>query len=220
MSSHVALFDMDRTLLTFNSASSYVRWRQRRGLSSTWDVIQFGFWLFQYQLGIVNAPNVARNLMLRFRGVLEDDLRHECRTWFDGEVRHRISAAGRAAVNRHRDQGHLVVLATSSTRYAAEPLCDALGIGRVICTEVEVGPDGRFTGRVLEPVCVGEGKVQRVQRWADANGLDFRASHFYTDSITDTPLLRRVAHPVAVNPDVRLRLLAMTKQWPIENWMP
>ena len=38
---------------------------------------------------------------------------------------------------------------------------------------------------------------------------------FYSDSMNDVPLLERVDHPVATNPDARLRALAGQRGWRI-----
>ena len=38
---------------------------------------------------------------------------------------------------------------------------------------------------------------------------------FYSDSINDLPLLERVDHPVATNPDERLRAIALERGWRI-----
>ena len=48
---------------------------------------------------------------------------------------------------------------------------------------------------------------------------DLGASWFYTDSYTDLPMLERVAHRVAVNPDPRLRRTARSRGWPVEDWI-
>ena len=37
----------------------------------------------------------------------------------------------------------------------------------------------------------------------------------YADSYYDLPFLTALGHPVAVNPDKRLRATAMSRQWPI-----
>ncbi len=218
MSSYLALFDMDRTLLDINSAASYVRWRHRRGLSSNWDVVRVGIWLAQYRFGVLDAPRVARNVLRRFEGVLEAELQRDCDCWYEAEIRRHILSKGRDAVNRHLAEGHVVALVTSATRYVAEPLSRDLCIPHVVCTELEVGQDGRFTGMLLEPMCFGDGKAIRATNWAKQRGLDIRRAYFYTDSITDTPLLRIVEHPVAVNPDQRLRAVARSCDWQIKNW--
>jgi phosphoserine phosphatase len=78
--------------------------------------------------------------------------------------------------------------------------------------------DGRLTGRVTPPVCYGQGKVVWAERFAAEHDVDLDAGYFYTDSISDLPLLERVGHPVAVNPDPRLRRLADKRGWPIEQF--
>jgi phosphoserine phosphatase len=68
----------------------------------------------------------------------------------------------------------------------------------------------------VPPVCYGQGKVVWAERFAAEWDVDLAASYFYTDSISDLPLLERVGHPIAVNPDTRLRRLARARRWPVE----
>ncbi|MNV93991.1 hypothetical protein D3C71_1887390 [compost metagenome] len=62
-----------------------------------------------------------------------------------------------------------------------------------------------------------EGKVLRMQQWLTQRGLDWDGveSTFYSDSMNDVPLLEKVDHPVATNPDARLRALAQQRDWRI-----
>jgi phosphoserine phosphatase len=48
---------------------------------------------------------------------------------------------------------------------------------------------------------------------AGARGLDWLdvETTFYSDSMNDLPLLERVDHPVATNPDARLRTVALER---------
>jgi phosphoserine phosphatase len=78
--------------------------------------------------------------------------------------------------------------------------------------------DGRFTGRVLEPVCYGLGKVHWAERLAERAAIDLDGSYFYTDSYSDLPMLQRVGHRVVVNPDPRLRRFARKAGWTVEAW--
>jgi phosphoserine phosphatase len=75
-----------------------------------------------------------------------------------------------------------------------------------------------FTGRLLRPLCYGQGKVERASRLAAALGFDLAESTFYSDSYTDLPLLSLVKEPVCVNPDLRLRREAKRRGWRIERW--
>jgi phosphoserine phosphatase len=56
-----------------------------------------------------------------------------------------------------------------------------------------------------------------MNEWLTQRGLDWGAvnSTFYSDSINDLPLLERVNHPVATNPDGRLRAVAEARGWRI-----
>ena len=89
-----------------------------------------------------------------------------------------------------------------------------LGIGHFLVTELVVR-DGRFTGQVIEPVCYGRGKAYWAERFAAEHGVDLARSYFYTDSITDLPVLDRVGHPRVVHPDPRLRRLAQRRGWQV-----
>ncbi|HMI93633.1 MAG TPA: HAD family phosphatase, partial [Polyangiales bacterium] len=110
-----------------------------------------------------------------------------------------------------------MAIVTGATRYAARPLADELGIEHVIATELEVA-DGLFTGKVMRPMSYGTGKVVLTERLASEHGLSLDDATFYSDSITDLPLLERVGKPVAINPDARLRRVARKRGWRIERW--
>ena len=115
------------------------------------------------------------------------------RPWLYPQMADRVVAA-------HRRAGHVVALLTSATRYLAEPLAAELGIEHLLVTQLVVR-DGRFTGEAVRPICYGAGKIH----WASASPPTRRwtrsaASYFYTDSVTDLPVLERVGHPRIVIP--------------------
>jgi HAD superfamily hydrolase (TIGR01490 family) len=111
----------------------------------------------------------------------------------------------------------VVAIVTGATPYAAQPLARELGIDHVIATNLEV-ENGRFTGRVRHPMGYGPGKVVLSEKLAEEQGFSLDESTFYSDSITDLPLLERVRTPVAVNPDTRLKRHASKNGWRIETW--
>ena len=53
--------------------------------------------------------------------------------------------------------------------------------------------------------------------WADEHDVDLDASAAYSDSVFDAPLLGAVGRPTAVNPDYRLRALAVVRRWPVRS---
>jgi HAD superfamily hydrolase (TIGR01490 family) len=212
-----ALFDMDRTLVKQDTARLYTRYRRDRGEATWRDTLQVGYWAIQYTLGVIDAPNVARKALAEFRGTDESVLIEACKLWFKDYVLPQVQVEGRAAVARHRAEGHFVAIVTGATVYAAGPLATELGIDEVVCSELEVEA-GRLTGQIIEPLCYGAGKLERARRLAEREGFDLAESTFYSDSITDLPLLEAVRHPQVVNPDARLRRAAKQRGWPIHVW--
>ena len=213
-----ALFDMDRTLVRVDTATLYVRYQRDIGEVGTRDVLRVGWWLLKYTFGVIDAEKVARQALSAYRGKREDWMIERCEGWFSEYVLPHVADAGRQAVQRHRDAGDVLVIVTGGTPYAAHPLARELGIDHVVCTELMVDDDGRFTGQMDPPMCYGAGKIERTLRIAEAQGFCLDDATFYSDSITDLPLLERVQRPVIVNPDARLRRLARRRGWPIERW--
>jgi HAD superfamily hydrolase (TIGR01490 family) len=214
----LALFDMDRTLVRRDTASLYVRYRRDIGEATIKDTLQVAWWLLQYTLGVIDAEKVAEQALQSYRGKAETWMEETCRGWFRDYVLEHVAGAGRTAVRRHLDAGHAVVIVTGATRYAAEPLAAELGIEHVVCTELEVASDGCFTGKVKKPLCYGAGKIERTRVLCERLGFDLRQATFYSDSITDLPLLEVVDEPVVVNPDPRLRRVAKARGWRVETW--
>lgn len=211
-----ALFDMDRTLVSVNTGNLYIKWRYQRREAGLRDVAKFVAWMTQYTLGVIDPVDVTSRALRLLEGVEEHGFREECRRWYEAMVRPHISDNARDAVERHRRRGEVVAILSASTPYATQPLADDLGIEHVLCTQLIVR-DGRFTG-TYDELCYGQGKVDIAERWASEHGVDLSRSTFYTDSVSDLPMLERVGAPRIVNPDPRLRLHALRRRWPVEKW--
>jgi HAD superfamily hydrolase (TIGR01490 family) len=214
----VALFDMDRTLVRKNTAALYARYQREIGEASPRDSLKVAWWLLQYTFGIVDAEAVAVEAIRGLKGTRESAFAIRCDAWFRRDVARHVSDIGRSTVHRHLENGDVCAIVTGASRYSAEPLADALGIQHVVSTELECDERGCFTGRHVAPLCYGRGKIERTTRLAERHGFSLEDAWFYSDSITDLPLLEHVAHPVAVNPDPRLRRIARARGWPIEEW--
>jgi HAD superfamily hydrolase (TIGR01490 family) len=213
-----ALFDMDRTLLAKETASLYVRHQRRIGEATTRDLLRTLGWVAQYTLGVLDHAAIAAKALRALEGMPENVMASRCDDWFRRDVERWITDGGRAAVARHLAAGDTCAIVTGASLYASRPLARHLQIPHVVASVFEVGPDGRFTGRPSWPLCVAEGKLERALGFARAQGLALEDAVFYTDSITDLPLLERVGEPVAVNPDPRLARVARRRGWRVERW--
>ena len=125
-----------------------------------------------------------------------------------------VLAKGRALVDEHRRRQHLLAIVTSTNAFITRPIADLLGIEHLLATEPEFDGE-RYTGRFVGEPCSGAGKVHWVNEWMEKTGASLEGSWFYSDSHHDLPLLSLVDHPVAVDPDDRLRSHASRHGWRI-----
>jgi HAD superfamily hydrolase (TIGR01490 family) len=209
-----ALFDIDGTLLARNTAPLYMSHLRRTGQARRRDVARTLYYLFWYKLGLLDVRRALEVSMAFVRGKDEAATLADCVGWYRAAVRPWVFPGMAARVAAHRRAGHVVALLTSATRYLAEPLGADLGVDHLLVTQLVVR-EGRFTGEVIQPVCYGRGKVYWAERFAAEQGVELRESYFYTDSITDLPVLDRVGHPRVVHPDPRLRRLAQRRGWQV-----
>jgi putative phosphoserine phosphatase/1-acylglycerol-3-phosphate O-acyltransferase len=215
MANIIAYFDMDRTILSGSSGLLYMRYLWRRGQASWRSMLLSSWYAALYKVGILNYPVVAAKLASSVSSNREEDTRELCQRFFDEMLANYIAPKAVQRLNEHRTQGHLVTVISAATAYVVGPVASHLGIEEYLCTQLEV-VDGRFTGSVIEPGCYGPGKVYWARYYAQRHDADLAQAYFYTDSCTDLDLLELVGHPVAVNPDARLRGLAATHRWPVE----
>jgi HAD superfamily hydrolase (TIGR01490 family) len=214
-----AFFDMDKTLIAENSGSLYMRYRYERGEIGGLDLLKgLGAYL-QYKLGVLDIRNWTKRMMVQFRDQSEAELEREARIWFDAMVARTVYPRAAELVREHEERGHVVAIVSGATKFVVRPLAERLGVKHFLYTRLEV-EGGRFTGRVVEPICFEEGKIYWLQHFIEQQGIDLAKSWFYTDSITDLPLLDLVGHPVAVNPDPRLYRMALRRRWPVRFFEP
>jgi HAD superfamily hydrolase (TIGR01490 family) len=216
----LVLFDLDRTLLSGDSDELWCEFLIGEGLL---DRAEFGprnaDMARRYADGSVGTREFCEFYVGTLAGRTPAQWQALCRRFADRVIAPRIPAAARQLVDTHRQHGDTLVLTTATNRVITEPTAAGLGIDHLIATEVELGPDGRCTGRTRGTPNMREGKVQRLHEWLDARAqpttvLLARAT-FYSDSGNDLPLLEAVAEPVAVDPDRRLRDHAHAAGWRI-----
>lgn len=214
-----AFFDMDKTLIAENSGTLYMKYQYQRGEITGWDLLAgLGAYL-RYKAGLLDIRAWTRSMMVQFKGQSERTLTREANRWFREMVAPTIYPEAEALVREHQAAGHVVAIVSGATRFVVRPLAERLGIRHYLYTRLEV-EQGRFTGRVIEPICFEEGKIYWLQQFIEEQGIDLAKSWFYTDSITDVPLLDLVGHPVVTNPDPFLYRAAVRRCWPVRFFEP
>lgn len=213
----IAFFDLDRTLLSINSGSGWVRSEYADGFITRWQLVRATVWLARYHLGLARMEQVLRDAIAAYAGHPEDELRERTRLFYERDVHHRVRPGALTALREHRAAGDRLVLLTTSSNYLSELVGAQLDLDDWLCSRFAIDDAGRLTG---EPtvLCFGPHKVRLAEAYARERGIALDDCAFYSDSITDAPMLEAVGRPVVVEPDPRLRRLARARGWAVEDW--
>ncbi|MFP3516295.1 HAD family hydrolase [Pseudomonas sp. SIMBA_077] len=211
----LALFDLDNTLLGGDSDHAWGDYLCERGIldGAAYKARNDEF----YQDYLAGTLDNAAYLNFSMEIFGKND-RRQLDQWHREFMRDCIDALmlPKAAqlLTQHREAGDTLVIITATNRFITAPIAKKLGVEHLIATECEI-VDGRYTGRSTDVPCFREGKVTRLNRWIEENGYSLEDSYFYSDSINDLPLLEQVTHPVAVDPDGKLRAEAEQRGWQV-----
>ncbi|HYF42229.1 MAG TPA: HAD family hydrolase [Ramlibacter sp.] len=214
----VALFDLDHTLLPIDSDYEWGVFTQTIGWC---DPVVFkrrnDEFYEHYKAGTLDVHDYVRfaTEAIRQRGATESIAARD--RYMRAVIEPAIQSQALALVRGHQAAGERVAIVTATNEFVTEPIARAFGVDELIAVQLERGPDGWITGEIAGTPSMREGKVVRVQSWLAARGLDWASAEttFYSDSMNDLPLLEKVDHPVATNPDARLRQIAAERRWRI-----
>ncbi|GAB3756565.1 HAD-IB family hydrolase [Zhihengliuella somnathii] len=218
--SSAAFFDVDNTMMRGASLFAVARNAYRRDLFSlrqaaSFAIKQFFFTLRGETLGDIHsvrdtALSIARGIPAELMRQIGDEV-------YDEFISSRIWPGTRALAEQHLRSGRQVWLVTATPTEVAGVMADRLGLTGSLGTEVEK-VDDVYTGRLVTDILHGPAKADAVRRLAAESGLDLKSCWAYSDSSNDIPLLDAVGHPVAVNPDAKLRRYAHEHNWPIYDY--
>lgn len=214
----LALFDLDNTLLSGDSDFQWAQFLIEQEVldREVYEARNIEFYE-QYKAGTLDIHEFL-DFQLK---PLSRHSREQLNAWRSSFIQLKImpliAPGARELIARHQAEQDLCIIITATNSFVTAPIAQALGIRHLIATEPEQ-KNGQFTGRVSGIPCFQAGKITRLEQWLDEQNLtwlSFLQSWFYSDSLNDLPLLRKVTHPVAVDPDATLHEHAQKNGWPI-----
>ncbi|MCP5464307.1 MAG: HAD family phosphatase [Deltaproteobacteria bacterium] len=214
----IAFFDFDDTIISgTNSFYLYIKYMVKKRQMSIWNLVKGLLYSALHKFNLLDAEKLLDKFAVSYKGQSEAALLKQTQDWFAKEVVPYIAKEAIQKINWHKEQGHKVVLITSANQFVCEPAKNHLPLDDVLHTIIESKND-KLTGLVVKPLCYRDGKVLYAKRYCEQHGHDIQQAYFYSDSITDLPLLSEVKFPHAVNPDPLLAREANKRNWPILQW--
>jgi len=217
---NLALFDLDNTLLSGDSDYEWAQFLISKGVvdGEVQEAKNNEFYA-HYKAGTLDIQ-----AFLDFQlAPLARHPRQELDAWHREFMAKRIApimgAPAKALVRRHLDAGDLCVVVTATNSFVTGPIARAFGITNLIATIPGAdAASGRFSGAPTGIPSFQAGKITRVEAWLVESGHwwgSFDQTWFYSDSHNDLPLMKKVSHPVAVDPDPTLKAHAEAQGWPV-----
>jgi HAD superfamily hydrolase (TIGR01490 family) len=161
------------------------------------------------------SRNVFNEVFFRsYEGFSQDRLRYFSDELFEEVLKPAIYDGTPELIEQGKKIGHRQVVLTGALDFTINRLMDHLGIDDFVANRLEF-VNGYATGRVLPPVMASATKAKWIREYAEREDTNLSESYAYSDSISDLPMLSIVGHPVAVNPDFRLKQTARQHDWAV-----
>lgn len=215
MGKATAIFDVDRTILAGTSTERlFFRYLFTRGELDVSGLLFF-FWQFLLHLRrpewrvIKSNKGYLKNLSVK-------EIEAGAPVFFDRAIRPRLVPGVTARIEKHLQNGEEVLLLSGMPDFLLAHYAKELGVPHYWGTKV-VTKDGFFTGRFEGQFPFGPAKAEIVRHLAKEKGWDLSRSYGYADHHTDVAFLELLGHPVAANPDEKLRQIAKERGWEIIN---
>jgi HAD superfamily hydrolase (TIGR01490 family) len=218
----LALFDLDHTLIPLDSDHAWGVFTTGMGWTDPVDFTRRNDAFYeQYKAGTLDIHEYIRfsTAAVRRKGAVLAQAAHV--DFMRVVVQPAIKPQAQALVNQHQQAGDVVIIVTATNEFVTRPIAQAFGVPELIAVELArdtaPGGTGWITGEIEGVPSFREGKIARVGQWLAERQLGWAdvESTFYTDSINDLSLMENVTHPVATNPDDRLRAIALARGWRI-----
>jgi HAD superfamily hydrolase (TIGR01490 family) len=211
----IALFDLDNTLIAGDSDFLWGSFLVEQGIvdAALYERENQRFY-DQYRIGKLD---IHEFLDFQLRPLSEhslDTLQQWRRQYVEEKITPILLPRAQTLIDRHRQQGDTLVVITATNRFITSPIVELYDIPHLLATEAEM-LNAHYTGKVSGIPCFQDGKVERLSGWLVENQQSLQNSWFYSDSHNDLPLLNKVTHPVAVDPDEILERHARNNDWSI-----
>lgn len=217
MKKYVAFFDLDRTLISGVSGKILMQEAYKNGIMPSHYILQGFTYSLLHKFNLMNPDRIMLKMVKNMKGISEETIINLINNIFDSHFKNALRDKAIDEIKQHKQNDGRIVILSASLPYICDPLKDVLDIDDIICTDLEIS-NGYFTGAPQGNFCYGKEKYYRAVHYCEENDFSFPDAYFYSDSVSDLPLLQVVGNPMCVCPDTSLRHIANKSGWTICDW--
>ncbi len=219
----LAIYDMDRTVTRRPTYTPFlIHAAARRNPLRLLTLPLVGLWTLAYLARLIGRTRLKEMMqwMLLGSAIRPQRLATVVDSFADKTFRSNVRPGALADLKQNKAEGYRLVLATASYRLYVEAIAQRFGFDDVIATNSLIGLDKRIIARIDGENCYGPGKMRMVEAWLKRQGIAREDAHirFYSDHISDAPLLGWADEGFAVNAHAALRKLARNMKWGVVDW--
>lgn len=220
---NLAIYDMDRTITRTGTYTPFLLYAAAR--LAPWRLLFAPFVVLVMLAYAVKAINRGRlkeinQALLLGRHLHRDRLGPIADGFAERTTTLNILPGALDQIAADRAAGRRLVLATASYRFYVEAIAARLGFDDVIATNSIIGLDSRIRARIDGENNYGPAKLRMIEAWMAGAGIARGDAHirFYSDHISDAPVLEWADEAFATTPSPKLRALAARRGWPVLDW--
>jgi len=214
----IVIFDFDNVIIRGQSQLYLVNYLIKKDKIKISIALQIYFWFLIKKIGFHISPLKIRNIAYKtFKGWTVEYFEDFFKKFNSEVIQNYYILDTCQLIKNHIENKDEVFIVSASLKEIVESCLSYLNVNSCIATELEV-VDNKYTGFVKGVVPFGQGKCLLVKEYIDRKNFDWKSCVAYTDDFSDLELLNLVALPILINPDSRMRRIAVEKGWEVYDF--
>ena len=213
----VAIFDIDGTIFRSSLLIELVEGLIKEEVfpKTTQQIYQkeFNDWLNRKDTYEKYITAVVEVFVKNIKGVSYEDFSHIAESVVSGQ-KDRVYRYTRDLVKELKHKDYYLLAISQSPKGILDEFCNELGFNKVYGRFYELGPEDRFTGKIVDSHLIMN-KANIVRRAIEKEGLTLKDSIGVGDTEGDIPMLEMVDQPICFNPNMLLYKTAKRNNWKV-----
>ncbi|MDX7987146.1 HAD family hydrolase [Xenorhabdus sp. 12] len=218
MSQHIAVFDLDETLINGDSSQLWTQYLWEKKIITDPRFIEADQeMIIDYNAGKLDMHKYLACSLQALYQVPHEQVDVWLTDFVDNKIRPLFYPAALQQLDIYRQQHIPIIIISATVSFVVKKIAEAFGVQAALGIDM-VMEDGCYTGNIQGIPAFREGKVTRLKQWLTEQDLSPQRISFYTDSINDLPMCLFADEVFTVNADPRLQSEADARGWTALNW--